>query len=1859
MIALRISVLSLSMLVAWALVGAPEVQAQSCVANTTLLWEDPTGSLGRDVLLEDFDGDGDLDALLVRDANSVLYRNDGAGNFAISWTAPVSESGLEGGAGDIDGDGDLDIALSSSSTTGVRVYRNDGTGSFTETWTANGNYAEPVQFGDLDGDGDQDLAMGKPRVRVFLNDGAGAFSGGWVDPEPLTLNVRAMKLGDLDGDGDLDIAATYYNSPNRVFLNNGAGIFTPSWSSVESDESDGMDLADVDGDGDLDWAVFNQNAPTRVYANNGMGVFSLRWSSTISFFSEAGALGDLDGDGDADMVVGDRFGIDRVYLNDGMGSFTFAWSTPTSHGNYGVALGDVDGDGTPEIVLASNDVGLSVYKTSCVPCVNGTQRNCPLTAGVCAGAKETCTGSAWPGCTASSYGPSYEASETSCGDGVDNDCDGSTDSGGLCACTSGGFFDRIVSFANEGSYKVVIADFNNDGRPDAATVSQDATQPHRLYLGDGTGSARLSWSSTELDATHGVAAGDFNGDGNADIVTGPRFGYPQRVYLGDGNGGLSLAYSATLPINGFSVVTGHFNNDAYLDFAYGMWTGGSDTAAVTVMLGDGTGTAFSQRWASTIDTDSRGLAAGDLDGDGDLDLVASNSRGPNRVYLNNGDGSFANGWVTPEDERSIKVELGDLDNDGDLDLVFVNDGLPNRVYLNNGSATFTLRWSSAEADDTEGLALGDFDGNGRLDMAVGNELQPNRIYLGDGTGGFSLHWTGAVSDNTEDVAAADFDGDGDLDLWAANDSGEDRIYINDCSIAWPAAETCDGRDNDGNGLVDDGIDCSACSDNDGDGSFGTGPSCAGGDCDDASAALHPGALETCGDGVDNDCDGVIDDGCACDGVTCPLGQFCHGGSCHDPCLDDGDCTPPFRCYTNRCAPDPCTGIACPAGQICYGGSCTEACSGPMSCAPMSTCLELDPAACGGAQPDCTDHCTLGTAADPCQGVECPAGPPAQVCYGGSCFDPCAADDECTPPLLCYANRCAANPCDGVFCPSGQVCYGGACHDACAMTGDCSSGEACLNGGNAGAQHTGGPRCQDPNDPCAGVQCASEQVCHGGSCFESCSESEPCTDPGSVCYEGRCASAEDPACDGVSCALGQACFAGSCHDACDDRVECQPGHVCYHHACLNRDCSSVGGCTSGEVCYEGVCYEDCSGGDPCTDPNSACYDGRCAADACQAQLTDPARDSYHTEHPFTRTNHLLVASQAARPTVYARPVEGENGVAATSWIQYSSDTLSTRPDAQAPQAARVYLYLDRTAATATSPQGRYALWLTQGAQGGGQQAHGAAYMLHLWGQHGSPMVIADDPLGEGVAAHWMQPGRALVQVSGQAGETAGALLTHLPSGEPWTLALSASVWGDLGRWELVDGESGEVLLELDTQRPLWIRHAPQPTPPVHIMVGLGVACRPDTPQAQGVCARGSRMACELGELVCTQVVAPQGGERCNGEDDDCDGVVDEAQDLLVDTMEVQQTGVLATWTQWALAELTDRPQQWLNFTPRGNDHVGSSNMEHPVGQPVQRNNETVVAAARAMDDGGLVRLPLLHGRDAVDDEDSLQEIWMRALFPGPQAASWQLPLCWADDLRDRMGDQVPRDGDDNLLRMQWWRERTGLVREADAAMLCPVSPDEVAGGVLRFDLRLGDANNNDGDDGEGDDDDDDGDDGDYDGVTGVPRNWGWGLMRPDGTSQTLLRMQKLQVRLRQLEASSVTCPLPADQQMDMCVAGVYTCDAGALRCAPAGITCGCSDLDGDGHDGLDALACPTGTDCDDSDASVFPRGIRSMMSEAEKLALDTCDGKDNNCDGVVDGLSDPDKEVCPGGAEFCGATDCGYRFACVCDPTDGSCECKSD
>ncbi|MEM9457473.1 MAG: VCBS repeat-containing protein [Myxococcota bacterium] len=198
-----------------------------------------------------------------------------------------------------------------------------------------------------------------------------------------------------------------------------------------------------------------------------------------------------------------------------------------------------------------------------------------------------------------------------------------------------------------------------------------------------------------------------------------------------------------------------------------------------VLINDGHG-RFDDQTHERLDTqvhDSEDIGLADLDADGDLDLLfVSEDDQLNQLYVNDGTGVFSEvterlGGVTGV---SNAVIVGDIDGDGDGDVLIGNAG-QNEALVNDGAGTFAVETAArlpAASDTTQDLELGDIDGDGDLDLVVGNE-DDNRVLVNDGTGVFRDQTEARLpltpgAEETREVDLGDVDGDGDLDLFFAN-----------------------------------------------------------------------------------------------------------------------------------------------------------------------------------------------------------------------------------------------------------------------------------------------------------------------------------------------------------------------------------------------------------------------------------------------------------------------------------------------------------------------------------------------------------------------------------------------------------------------------------------------------------------------------------------------------------------------------------------------------------------------------------------------------------------------------------------------------------------------------------------------------------------------------------------------------------------------------------------------------------------------------------------------------------------------------------------------------------------------------------
>lgn len=392
-------------------------------------------------------------------------------------------------------------------------------------------------------------------------------------------------------------------------------------------------------------------------------------------------------------------------------------------------------------------------------------------------------------------------------------------------------------------------------------------------------------------------------------------------------------------------------------------------------------------------------------------------------------------------------------------------------------------------------------------------------------------------------------------------------------------ERCDGLDNDCNGLIDDGWALRSCSD----GVACTIDACQSGGC------LHTANDSVCDEGSlcsDEFCD--AEDGCVSVPIDCDDQNPCT----IDECDPDTGCTHRAKCDDdNLCTSDNCN----PADGQCFhfGAGCLDfdPCTGPGTCNPATGQCAFPPI-------DCDDE-------DPCT---------ADRCQGGTCvYDPVVCDDGnlCTDDFCEDGVGCTSTPKN---CDDGNLCNGS---EICSpMTGDCV-----------------------PNPLIIVLPCIDNDVCTDNVCDPptgACSYPPRNCDDGNACTIDSCDSAlgcvhEEKICD-FAC-LGDECdpATGGCGPileagtSCDDGDECTQDDTCFYGICSGTPCSVTETCCPGQGCVDlsmdsnncGACGNVCD--------NSVCFQGACfdgcviGAAAYLNGARNPANNCQLCDVSFSRTD----------------------------------------------------------------------------------------------------------------------------------------------------------------------------------------------------------------------------------------------------------------------------------------------------------------------------------------------------------------------------------------------------------------------------------------------------------------------------------------------------------------------------------------------------------------------------------------------------------------------------------------------------------------
>jgi hypothetical protein len=607
--------------------------------------------------LGDVDNNGTIDIAASTDFGVKVWTSNGGAGGSFIWTdssfgLPTSGQYFGVFLGDVNNDGKLDVAAGSNSYEGVKVWTGNGQSGSSALWTdaftgtglpTTGDYAQ-VCFGDANNDGKLDLAAASTSgsqigVKFWKgNGGQGGFS--WIEESnglATTGRFYGLSFGDVNNDGELDLVGGNYSGGGiGAWLGDGGEGGLMDWIPARdglpsSSELIDVCLGDVNNDGRLDIGAATGSEGVQIWAGNLLGIAITGWISASTGLPSLGngsydiVFGDIDHDGKLDLASTSNSGKGvKVWLGDGTGVWTNV-SDPDlpSSGRYnGVRLKDMNHDGNLDLIAGRDDSnGLYV----------------------------------WLGDGAGGFGSN-------------------TGPGGPTVMAG-----------------VEVADINNDGDIDIASslYNPSGGTEDKVYawFGDGNGGWSGDIGPSQDLGYDDVAFGDVDHNGTLDLfATAHMNGF--RFWLGDGNGGWTIQPANGLPtgsgVGGLGACFGDVNHDGNLDIAIGSW---ASSFGVRVYLSDG-GAGGSVDWTGasnglpTAGTYA-GVEMGDINNDGNLDILSANSGGgtSNGISLTLGNGGEGGSMIwtnavlpnLPSSGNYWGVAFGDVNIDGILDIAITSD----------------------------------------------------------------------------------------------------------------------------------------------------------------------------------------------------------------------------------------------------------------------------------------------------------------------------------------------------------------------------------------------------------------------------------------------------------------------------------------------------------------------------------------------------------------------------------------------------------------------------------------------------------------------------------------------------------------------------------------------------------------------------------------------------------------------------------------------------------------------------------------------------------------------------------------------------------------------------------------------------------------------------------------------------------------------------------------------------------------------------------------------------------------------------------------------------------------------------------
>lgn len=577
-------------------------------------------------------------------------------------------------------------------------------------------------------------------------------------------------VADFDGDGVLDLISTDQLSSSLSLVKGfGDGNFRRLSGVATGTYPSATAFVDVNNDGKPD--LVSSNLLTRdvtVNLGNGLGAFGAKISSTASGNAGGLAVGDWNGDGKIDAAaVSPQQNTLSIMLGDGTGHFGAPRLFTTGAYPKQVVTADVDADGKADLVIVCRDANkLQVWLG------DGTGQFALSTA------LSVTTGG----------NPSYVSASDLSGDGkIDLAVGGGTGTASFMQVFlqgAGAFGAPVAYNPGFGPQGITPSDINKDGKVDLLVALTDisGTGSLALLLGTGGGAFGAPTILGTGNAPKIVAVGDFNQDGNPDVVTANNGGNNLSILQNIGAGAFLTASRINLPSGSFpdAVAAGDFNLDGKADVAIAY----EQTNLVATANGDCQGGFAILNSANNVGITPIAMTATDFNGDHKTDLVVANNFDNTFSYLvNGGTGNFTvtNALaVGAACDSVVDVDSADISNDGIPDIAFVCEGVGYLCTLQGtglgGSSAFGAPVCTQFGGTSEGLALGQYDLDSISDAAVAaRDLNVVQIGISNGSGGITdIPATFPVNAMPVGVARGYLNGDLVADLAVAN-SGSNTV----------------------------------------------------------------------------------------------------------------------------------------------------------------------------------------------------------------------------------------------------------------------------------------------------------------------------------------------------------------------------------------------------------------------------------------------------------------------------------------------------------------------------------------------------------------------------------------------------------------------------------------------------------------------------------------------------------------------------------------------------------------------------------------------------------------------------------------------------------------------------------------------------------------------------------------------------------------------------------------------------------------------------------------------------------------------------------------------------------------------------